>query len=85
MLKARSPSPARSEIEPASRWMPSVRAQPRAAVRLGPSSGLGAGGDLLAGGQQVPLLRQRHELGAVGGGGADERLGGAEVARLVAA
>ena len=44
---------------------------------------LGAGEQRLAAGEQVPLLRQRDELGAVGGGGADEALGGGEVASLL--
>ena len=44
---------------------------------------LGARDQLLAGGEQIPLLRQGDELGAVGGGGADQTLGGAEVAGLV--
>ncbi len=37
----------------------------------------------VAGGQQVPLLRQRDQVGAVRGGGADQPLGGPEVAFLV--
>ena len=45
---------------------------------------LGAGQQLLAAGQQVPLLRQRDELGAVGRGGPHQALGGVEVAGLVA-
>ena len=45
---------------------------------------LGAGEQLLAAGQQVPLLRQRDELGAVGGGGAHQPLGRGEVPGLVA-
>ena len=73
----------RSEMLPASRWMPSSRAQPRAALRLGPSSGSAPGEQLLAPGQQVPLLRQGDELGAVGGGGADQALGRGEVPGLV--
>jgi hypothetical protein len=36
---------------------------------------LGAGDQRLAAGEQVPLLRQGDELGAVGGGLADEALG----------
>ena len=44
---------------------------------------LGAGDQRLAAGQQVPLLRQGDELGAVGGGLADEALGHREVSRLL--
>ncbi len=44
---------------------------------------LGAGDQPLAAGKQVPLLRQGDELGAVGGGLADEALGRGEVARLL--
>ena len=51
--------------------------QARAVERLGP------GEQLLAAGQQVPLLRQRDQLGAVGRRGADQPLGGGEVPRLV--
>ena len=40
-----------------------------------PVERLGAREQLLADGEQVPLLRQRDQLGAVGGGGADEALG----------
>ena len=71
-----SPSSPRSEMLPASRWMPRSRAQPRAALRLGPSSGSAPATQLLAAGEQVPLLRQRDQLGAVGGRGADQALGG---------
>ena len=82
MLKAFSPA-ARSEMLPASRWMPSSRAQPRAAVEARAVERLGAGEQLLAAGEQVPLLRQRDELGAVGRRGAHEPLGGVEVPGLV--
>ena len=47
----------------------------RAVERLGP------GQQLLAAGQQVPLLRQRDQLGAVGGRGAHQALGGRQVPR----
>ena len=83
MLKAFSPRRARQML-PASRWMPSSRAQPRAAVEAGAVERLGAGQQLLARGQQVPLLRQRDQLGAVGRGGAHQPLGRGEVAGLVA-
>ena len=83
MLEAFSPSP-RSAMLPASRWMPSSRAQPRAAVEARAVERLGPGQQLLAAGQQVPLLRQRDQLGAVGGGGAHQPLGRGEVPGLVA-
>ena len=63
--------------------MPSSRAQARAAVEARAVERLGAGEQLLAAGEQVPLLRQRDQLGAVGGGGAHEALGGLEVPGLV--
>ena len=53
------------------------RAQAGAVERLGP------GEQLLAAGQQVPLLRQRDQLGAVGGGGAHQALGRGQVPGLV--
>ena len=62
------------------------------AERRGPLAGgaeagaverLGAGEQPLAAGQQVPLLRQGDELGAVGGGVADEALGRGEVPSLL--
>ena len=81
MLKAFSP--AASEMLPASRWMPSSAAHPRAAREAGAVERLGAGDQRLAAGQQVPLLRQGDELGAVGGGRADEALGHREVSRLL--
>jgi hypothetical protein len=40
---------------------------------------LGAGGEVLTRGEQAPLLREDDELGAVGGGGTNEPLGGREV------
>ena len=45
---------------------------------------LGARQQLLAAGQQVPLLRQRDELGAVGRGGADQRSAAARLRALSA-
>ena len=76
-------SPARSEMLPASRWMPSSRAHSRARAEAGAVERLGAGEQRLSAGEQVPLLRQGDELGAVGGGLADEALGRREVSRLV--
>ena len=83
MLKAFSSGP-RSETLPASRWMPSSRAQPRAALEARAVERLGPGEQLLAAGEQVPLLRQRDQLGAVGGGSPHQPLGGFEVPCLLA-
>ena len=77
-------SPPRSAMLPASRWMPSSRAQRAGGGEARAVERLGAGRQLLAGGEQVPLLRQGDELGAVGGGGAHQALGGGEVPRLLA-
>ena len=53
---------------PASRWTPSSRAQPRAALeRRAAVELLGARRELVGAAEQVPLLRQRDQLGAVGG------------------
>ena len=78
-----SSSAARSEMLPASRWMPSVTRPAAGGGEAGAVERLGAGHQLLPAGQQVPLLRQRDELGAVGGGGADQRLGDGQVAGLL--
>jgi hypothetical protein len=75
-------SPPSSLMLPASRWTPSSRVQARAAARLGPSSG-SAPRDVLAAAEQVPLLRQGDQLGAVGGGGPHEPLGDREIPGLV--
>ena len=59
---------------------------------LGPSAGgaearaverLGSGEQRLAAGEQIPLLRQGDQLGAVGGRVADQALGRGEVSLLV--
>ena len=65
---------------PATRWMPSSRAQPAAALSAGPSSGSARGADRLGRAQHGPLLRQDDQLGAVGGGAAHEALGNLQVA-----
>ncbi len=69
---------------PATRWMPSSRAQERAAEIVGPSSGSAPWSSSGGLAQQVPFLGQHHELRALGGGGAHETLGGRNVAGLVA-
>ena len=84
MLKAFSCPRTRSAMLPATRWMPSSRAQARAAVIVGPSSGSAPASRVAGVAEQVPLLGQDDELGAVGGGGAHEALGDLEVAGLVA-
>ena len=68
---------------PASRWMPSSRAQARAALEARAVERLGTGQQLGAGGEQVPLLRQRDQLGAVGRRRAHQALGRGEVPGFV--
>ena len=83
VLRRRSSGPAgslsRSEIEPATRSMPSSRAVARAHVIAGAVERLGAGEQRLAAPQRAPLLGQDDELRAVGGGRAGEPIGALEV------
>ena len=85
MLKAFSPGLGAPLGDAAGEQVDAQLARPGAGgAEAGPSSGSAPGRHLLARGEQVPLLRQRDQLGAVGGGGAHQALGGGEVPRLVA-
>ena len=75
VLKSRSAPGRRSAMLPASRWMPSSRAHERGGGRAsGRRELLGAGVELVRRAEQVPLLGQRDELGAVRGRGGDQAL-----------
>ena len=83
MLEAFSPSPALGDA--AGEQVDAELARPAAGGgQAGAVERLGAGDELLAAGQQVPLLRQRDQLGAVGGGRAHQALGRGQVPGLVA-
>ena len=83
MLKSLGLPSTRSAMLPATRCTPRSLAQELAAAVVGPVQRLGAVSQDVRIAQHVPLLGQDEELGAVGGGRADEALGGLQVAGLV--
>ena len=83
MFEAFSPSPPRSEMLPASRWTPRLARPAAGGGQARAVERLGAGDQFLAAGQQVPLLRQGDEFGAVGGRRAHQALGRGQVPVLV--
>ena len=74
MLKIRSVAVG-ALADAAGEQMDAVLAGPaaRGRDRLARLEVLGAGGELVAGAEQIPLLGQRDQVGAVGGGRGDQR------------
>ena len=68
---------------PATRKIPSSRAQRHAAVSAGPSSGSAEERSRIGRAKDRPLLREDDELGAVGRGGAHEAPGNLQVAVIL--